>query len=150
MVKSIFWSVLAVAVSMAAAFVFVVAIEVVSAVIHPMPPGMDLHDKEACTDFFASYPQWLLAIAAVSWGLTAFISTWLATRLGAYRHYAHGAAIGLLLLLAVIANLLMLPYPLWFELANLVLMPLGIFLGTWLAMAPGGGPTVVKQVASVG
>lgn len=136
MIKSIFWSVLATAVSLAAAFAFVVAIEVGSAAVHPLPPGLDLHDKESCTAFFANYPQWLLGVGAVGWGLTAFTSTWLATRLGAYRHFGHGLAIGALLFLAAIANLLMLPYPLWLELAILVILPLGIFLGTWLAMAP--------------
>jgi hypothetical protein len=145
MIKSILWSVLAVAVSLTAGFALVVAIELVSAVIHPMPPGMDPLDKEACTAFFADYPQWLFGFGAVSWGLTAFTSAWLATRLGAYRHYAHGATIGSLLLLAVIANMLMLPYPAWFEVTNLVLIPLGILLGTWLAMAPRNGPVVVEK-----
>ena len=145
MIKSIFWSVLSVAVSLTAAFGLVVAIELVSAIIHPMPPGMDPHDKQACTAFFANYPQWLFGVAAIGWGMTAFTSTWLATRLGAYRHFAHGAAIGSLLLLAVIANMLMLPYPMWFEVTNLVFIPLGIFLGTWLAMTPRNGPVVVEK-----
>ena len=145
MFKSIFWSVLAVAVSLTAAFALIVAIELVSAVIHPMPPGMDPLDKEACTAFFADYPQWLFGFGAVGWGLTAFTSTWLATRLGAYRHFAHGAAIGTLLFLAVIFNMLMLPYPMWFELTNLVLIPLGIFLGTWLATTSRSSPVVMEK-----
>ena len=145
MIKSTLWSVLAVAVSLAAAFAFVVAIEVGSAAVHPLPPGLDLHDKESCTAFFANYPQWLLGVGALGWGLTAFTSTWLATRLGAYRHFAHGVAMGALLLLAAIANMLMLPYPIWFELAILVILPLGIFLGTWLAIAPKGNSTALEK-----
>ncbi len=133
---------LAVAVSLTAAFALIIAIELVSAVIHPVPPGMDFNDKEACTAFFANYPQWLFGVAAVAWGLTAFTSSWLATRLGAYRHLAHGVAIGFLLLLGAIANMLMLPYPLWFELANMVLIPLGIFFGIRLATPPSNSPSL--------
>mgnify|MGYP001617327879 FL=1 len=52
---------------------------------------------------------------------------------------------GALLLLAAIANMLMLPYPIWFELAILVILPLGIFLGTWLAIAPKGNSTALEK-----
>jgi hypothetical protein len=36
----------------------------------------------------------------------------------------------------LVSNMLMLPYPLWFELANLVVIPLGILLGIRLATPP--------------
>ena len=136
MIKSIFWSVLAIAASLTTAFVLLAAIEGVCAVLHPAPPGVDLSDMEACKAHVANYPQWLLAVAVPAWGLTTFVSVWLATRLGAYRHFAHGAAIGMLLLGALILNLSMLPYPLWFKGANLVVLPLGIIMGIWLARIP--------------
>ncbi len=139
MIKSIFWSVLAIAVSLIAALALLVAIEGVSEVYHPSPPGMDPNDMEACKAHVARYPQWLLAAFVPAWGLTTFASVWLATRLGAFRHFAHGVAIGSLLLLGAIVNMMMLPYPLWFELANLVLIPLGIFFGIRLAKAPVAG-----------
>ena len=141
MVKSIFWSVLAIAASLTTAFILLAAIEAVCAVLHPAPPGVDLSDMEACKAHVANYPQWLLAAAVPAWGLTAFTSVWIATRLGAYRHFAHGVAIGLLLLFALVSNMLMLPYPIWFELANLVVIPLGIFLGIRLGMAQATGPS---------
>ncbi len=142
MIKAISWSVLAVAVSLIAAFALVIAIEGVSAVYHPAPPGMDPTDIEACKAHVANYPQRLLAVVVLAWGLTTFASVWIATRLGAFRHFAHGIAVGSLLLILVIVNMLMLPYPLWFELANLVVMPLGVLLGIRFAMPPSDTPTL--------
>ena len=142
MIKSILWSVLAVTASLITAVALLSAIEGVSEVYHPSPPGMDPNDMEACKAHVANYPQWLLAVFVPVWGLTAFTSVWVATRLGAYRHLAHGVAIGFLLLLGAIVNMLILPYPLWFELANLVLIPLGIFFGIRLATPPSNCPSL--------
>ena len=142
MIKPVLSSVLAIAVSLIVAIVLVSAVEGVSEVYHPWPPKMDPNDMEACRAHVANYPQWLLAAFVPAWGRPAFASVWAATRLGAYRHFAHGVAIGSLLFIAAIANMLMLPYPLWFELANLVAIPLGIFLGTRLAMPPSAGPSL--------
>jgi len=145
MIKSILWSVLAIAASLTTAFILLAAIEGVSEIYHPSPPGMDPNDMEACRAHVANYPQWLLAVFVPAWGLTTFTSVWLATRLGAFRHFAHGVAIGSLLLIAAIANMLMLPYPLWFELANLVLIPLGIFFGIRFAKPPYDTPSLPLQ-----
>jgi hypothetical protein len=145
MMKSILWSVLAIAASLTTAFILLAAIEGVSEVYHPSPPGMDPNDMDACRAHVARYPQWLLAAFAPAWGLTTFTSVWFATRVGANRHFAHGVAIGSLLLIAAIANMLMLPYPLWFELANLVLIPLGILLGIRLAMPSSRPPLPLKE-----
>jgi len=46
--------------------------------------------------------------------------------MGTGRHPAHGIVVGSLLLLAVAFNMLMLPYPIWFELANYLIFPLAI------------------------
>jgi uncharacterized protein YacL len=74
-------------------------------------------------------------VAVVAWGLTTFVSAWLATRLGSGRHRAHGIVVGLILLALVVMNMSMLPYPVWFWVANLLVFPLGFYWGAKL-----GGP----------
>ena len=64
------------------------------------------------------------------------MSAWIATRMGAGRHPAHGNAIGSLLLLAAAFNMFMLPYPVWFELGNLLILPLAIFGAVKVGRAP--------------
>ena len=131
MTRSIIRSVGSVVVSLAVALVLVIVVEVASAVLHPFPPGFDgTHDQ--MIEHVARYPGWVLALAAVAWGAIMFISTWLATRLGAGRHPAHGVAVGLLLFSAAVFNMYLLPYPIWFELLNLVLFLLGGYFGVRL------------------
>lgn len=98
--------------------------EGVSAILHPFPAGVDTTDLEVCKAHVAKYPQWVLALAVVGWGGTTFVSAWVATRLGAGRRPAHGLAIGLLLVVAAAFNMYLLPYPMWFEILSLLVLPL--------------------------
>lgn len=138
MISSILRSVGSVIASLVVAMVLIIAVEGASAIVHPFPPDVDTSDPEVVKAHVARYPAWVLALAGVAWGFTTFVSVWVATRLGAGRHPAHGIGVGLVLLLAVVTNMLMLPYPIWFELLNLVTFPLGIYWGVKLARAGRG------------
>lgn len=107
------------------AIALVVAVELFSAVVHPLPPGFKGTDEEMC-QHVERYPRWVLAIAVAAWGATTYASTWLTSRLG---NRVSGGFVGLLLLAAVLFNMAMLPYPSWFEAANVVVFPLAILLG---------------------
>jgi len=122
-------TVVAISVSLIVAFALVMAVEGFSAVVHPFPEGVDPTDLEVCKTHVANYPSWILAVVVPMWGGITFVSVWLATRLGARRHPAHGIAIGLFLIVSAAFNMYMLPYPLWFELGNLLALPLGMVCG---------------------
>ena len=64
--------------------------------------------------------------------------------MGAGRHPAHGIAIGSLLLLAAAFNMFLLPYPVWFVLANLLIIPLAIFWAVKVGRAPQPNQSVVE------
>lgn len=113
------------------ALVGLIAVEAMSAVLHPAPPGVDLSNIEACKAHVARYPAGVLALCGAAWGLVAFASAWVATRLGAGRHLAHGLSVGTLLLAAAIFNMAMLPYPAWFWL-NLIVLPAAFVYGAML------------------
>ena len=129
MIATLMRSAGAVVASLVVAMVLIIAVEAVSEVFHPFPPGVDPTDFEACKVHVARYPHWLLAVAGVLWGSTVFVSVWLANRLGARRHPVHGIAVGSLLVVAAAFNMYMLPYPIWFELFTLLAFVLAIFLG---------------------
>jgi len=114
------------------AFLLVISVELISMYFYPFPEGVDPSDMEVCKAQVESCPHWVLGIAVVGWGATAFTGPWVATRLGANRHPAHGAIIGLLLLAAVGFNMAMLPYAQWFVIANILIVPLAIFWGIQL------------------
>lgn len=133
MLRSVLRSAGAVLAGLLVAMVLIVAVEGVGAVLHPFPEGADTSDPEVVKAHVAKFPQWALALVVVAWGFITFVSAWIATRLGTRRHPAHGIAIGALLVLAVVLNIYHLPYPLWFEVLNLVVLPLAAFGGIRMA-----------------
>jgi hypothetical protein len=126
------------------AMVLIVAIEVVTIGFHPFPDGADTTDHAVVEAHVEKFPHWVLAIAVAGWGITTFVSAWIATRLGAGRHLAHGVAIGMLLLAAAAFNMYMLPYPVWFEIANLIILPLSILAAVKLGREPQPHQPVVE------
>ena len=109
---------------MALALVLVIAVELFSAVVHPVPPGFTGSMEEMCKHV-EQYPHWVLGVVVAAWGSTAFASTWVTGRIG---NRGCGAFVGLLLLAAAASNSAMLPYPMWFKVANLIAIPTAIYL----------------------
>lgn len=123
---------LGVVAGLALAFVGVIAVEMFSAVVHPFPEDFPKADEgeafqQAICRHVENYPSWVLAVAAGMWleiiYLGALAGAWISGR-------AAGVTVAGLLLLALAFNLWMLPYPVWFELAML----LGLPIMTWLAV----------------
>ncbi len=107
-----------------------IAVELMSSVLHPFPPGVNPTDMEACRAHVARYPTGVLLLCGVGWWLTVLASSWLATRLGANRHPAHGIIVGLILLALAVCNMAMLPYPIWFWI-NVIMFPVCSAGGIW-------------------
>lgn len=63
------------------------------------------------------YPQWVLAPVIPAWAFTAFAGAWTATKIGILFSFA---IVGLMLLAFLVVNIAMLPYPLWFKIADLL------------------------------
>ena len=108
----------------ALALALVIAVEFLSSILHPLPPDFAGTSAEMCRHV-EQYPPWVLALVVPAWGGTTFASTWLTRRLG---NRGSGAFVGLLLLAAVVFNVAMLPYPMWFKVAILLTIPASVFL----------------------
>lgn len=136
MILSLLRSVGSVVAGLIAAFVFLAAAEVVSAIFHPFPPGVDPYDLEACKAHVARYPTWLLAVCTAIWAPAPLAGAWLATRLGSARHSDHGTVVGMILMALAGYNMGMLPYPIWFPIVIVLTFPLATILGIRLAQPP--------------
>jgi hypothetical protein len=123
--KTVFRTVLAVVAGVALALVLVIAVELLSAVIHPVPPGYTGTMDEVC-EHVARYPHWILGVVVLAWSATAFVSTWVATRIGNRLAGIFGVVI---LTSAIVFNVLKLPYTMWFKLVMLSCFPVACFLG---------------------
>jgi hypothetical protein len=114
---------------MLVAFVLVVAVELFSAVVHPVPEDFGGTTEEMCRHV-ERYPHWVLALVVAAWAVTAFVGTWTARRLG---NLCSFAIVSLLLLAALVFNISKLPYPMWFKIGNLLAIPAAIVAGGRLA-----------------
>ena len=110
---------------MALAFVLVIAVELFSAVVHPVPPGFTGTMDEMC-QHVARYPDWVLGVVVLAWSATAFVSTWVATRMG---NRGAGIAVSLILTIAIVCNVSKLPYAMWFKVVMLSCFPVACYLG---------------------
>lgn len=98
------------------ALALVIALELFSNVVHPLPADFAGTAEEMCRHV-ERYPAWVLGVAVAAWVGTAFVSTWLATRLGGK---IPGIVLSLFLIWAVVFNVSMLPYPVWFEVVSVL------------------------------
>jgi len=115
----------AVVAGMFLAIVLLVAVELFSAVVHPTPEGFTGTQEEMC-QHVERYPAWVLAVAVGMWGAVALASTWVAQKIG---NLVSASIVGLLLFVGLVFNLSMLPYPIWFKIASLLVIPAAIAVG---------------------
>jgi hypothetical protein len=126
MLKSALTNLAAVCLGLVVAFLLLIGVELFSAVVHPLPPGFGGTQEEMCLHV-ARYPPWVLGVVVPLWAFAAFLGAWTARRIGGL--YA-ALTVGLLLFAALVLNISMLPYPIWFKVANLLVIPIAIFGGS--------------------
>lgn len=114
------------------AFGLVVAVELFSSIVHPLPPDFG-GTQEEIGAHVERYPAWVLAVVVPAWAATAFAGTWIAGRVANRRS---AALVGLLTVAALVFNLSMLPYPIWFKVGCLIAIPGGIILALLLSGRP--------------
>jgi hypothetical protein len=119
----------AIVAGMIVAAMLLVGVELFGAVVHPLPPGFSGTKEELCRHV-ERYPAWVLAVVVPAWATVALAGTWLAGRLG---NLVSSLLIGILLVLALVFNIWMLPYPLWFKIACLIAIPGGVLSGVYLS-----------------
>jgi hypothetical protein len=128
-VSTAFRTLAAILVGLFVALVLVVAVELVSAVVHPLPEDFGGTTEELCRHV-EHYPPWGLALVVPAWAVTALVGTWTAKRMG---NLCSFAVVGLLVLAALVCNLAQLPYPLWFKVVNLLVVPVAMVAGSRLS-----------------
>jgi hypothetical protein len=126
---SVFRAAAAIVAGLLVAFVFLIAVELFSAAVHPLPAGFGGTKDEMC-QHVERYPNWVLAIVVPAWAGTALASAWLAGRIG---NRECALVVGVLLLAAQLFNLSMLPYPIWFKAANLIAIPCAVVFAAYLS-----------------
>jgi ABC-type uncharacterized transport system permease subunit len=132
MVRFVLRTVLATLAGFVASFALVIGVEIFSNIVYPLPSDVS-HDHEAICRHVANYPAWVLTLVVGAWGLTAAIGTWISQKLG---NVYSSSVLGLFLLGGVGLNISMLPYPIWFKVVIMIVMPIAAISGCRLAVPP--------------
>jgi hypothetical protein len=140
-------NVLAVIAGAACAFAVVVLTDVLVGQLHPLPHGLDSTDREAARAAVASVPAGILLVLVTGWALAAGVGAFCAVRSSASRAPTAGLVVTGILLLATMANLAMIPHPVWMWPGAMILIPLLGWLGVRRGVAPARaeGAAVVAQ-----
>ena len=121
--------VVSVAGGIVAALVLITAGDATASAIHPLPPGLDFTDREAVRRALAAVPPAAAALLVAGWAAGAGIGAWTAARSATGRRFALGVLVAGFVLVATIANLSMIPHPVWMWPAALLAIPLAGLAG---------------------
>jgi len=124
---------LAVVAGVVVAWLVIVLSQIAGAAAYPPPPGLDVTDPQQLAAFIGAAPPMAMAFVVAGYVLAALLGGWVAARTS--RSHARTAAllVGLLVLAGVIANMAMIPHPLWMILASTLLPLPAAWFGAGLA-----------------
>jgi hypothetical protein len=102
--------------------------------MYPPPPGTNMHDMNAIKAYVASMPVAPLLLVLAGWLVGTLLGTWVAARTG--RSAVPAYVVGALLLCGGIANSFLIPQPVWFSIASLVIYIGGTLIAVRVASPP--------------
>ena len=132
-------SVAAVAAGFIAASIVMMIVETINGrILHPeLAKAADgVTDRDTIRALLATAPVGAFLVVIAGWILGGVAGGWLTARLAAHATARHGLLLGALLTLAGVANNLMVPPPLWFWIASLVVLMPAAYMGARLAPRP--------------
>lgn len=130
--KAIGRSVLAFLVGAVVAGVLIAVVEAVSSAVYPLPPGLDIHDREAMRQHVDTLPIGAFLFVLVAWAVGSFAGSWVAARLATRARLGHGLAVGALFLLAGVLTMLSIPHPWWMWVGGILALAGCSYLGARL------------------
>ena len=124
---------LAVVAGVVVAWLVIVLSQIAGAAAYPPPPGLDVTDPQQLAAFIGAAPPVAMAFVVAGYVLAAWLGGWIAARISRSHPRTAALLVGLLVLAGVVANMVMIPHPLWMILASTLLPLPAAWLGARLA-----------------
>lgn len=112
-------NILALTAGIITAVLIIFLLEGVSASMFPMPKDLDPTNKEALAEHIAGLPLQAFILILSIYAVAAFLGALVATSIS--KTMRHAYIVGIVLIISNIANLAMIPHPLWFSIASLLI-----------------------------
>jgi hypothetical protein len=103
--------------------------------IYPPPPGYNMRDMNDVKKFVAALPLLAMVLVLAGWLIGTLAGTFVAARVG--RSAVPAYVVGALLLIAGIANAIVIPQPVWFSIASFIIYVGGTLAGSKLGFRMG-------------
>jgi hypothetical protein len=126
-------SILSVVVGVIAAVLVVGLLEAEGHLLYPPPPDINLHDSEQLRAIVDRLPLGALLSVLVAWGAGSLAGGFVAAAMARNRHLIHALIVGCVQMMAGIVTMVIIPHPMWFMIASIVILLPAACLGAWLA-----------------
>lgn len=126
-------SILAVVLGIVLGGVVVGGVEYVGRLAYPPPAGMDMNNPEVVKEYVAQAPVGALLFVPLAWALGSLAGGTLAAKLSRQSHTRNALIVGGVLMVFGIANLVMIPSPLWMWVVGIAVFLPAAYLGAKLA-----------------
>jgi hypothetical protein len=98
----------------------VFAVESLGHTVYPLPPDLDMSDPVQFGNYVESLPMGAFLFVAGAWVLGTLGGGLLACFIAGEKPRVYSTIVGGFILVATIANLIMIPHPLWFSISSLI------------------------------
>ena len=126
-------NIIAVVFGLLVSFVVIMVLEGINGYFYPAPEGMDFKDKAAVSEYIATLPLAALLVVIFAHFAGAFSGGFVIAKQAADNHKVFAVILGLMLLIATVANWMSIPHPEWFKIVDtLIILPavlIGLRLG---------------------
>lgn len=103
-----------------ATIIIIAGFEMLSMVLKPPPADLNFEDAAKVKAWLESLPFWAWAYLWGTYFVATFVGAWVAVRLSTGRRLWPAWLLGSLFTVGTLGNLMSLPHPLWFAVANLL------------------------------
>jgi len=112
------------------------AVQAIGHQVYPPPEGLDMKNMEAMKAYVATLPMGALLFVLLAYILGSFAGGWLAAKIARTSQIHLPLTVGGVQLFFGIINLVMIPHPIWFAIASVIVFLPAAYLGGKLGVKP--------------
>ena len=125
---------LSVIAGLVAGFIVISIVEGASSLIFPPPAGLDLNDQQALRDFIQGLPAGALLFVLLAHILGSFIAGFACVAVSGEGWRPGALVVGAIVLAGGVFNLVAIPHPVWFAIADVAIYIPAAYLGGHFAV----------------